>query len=561
MLKLSKFPFKTLKTRPKVSDNESTSILLQAWFIRQAMAWVYTYTTLWFRVLNNIKNIIREEMDVAWCFETYMPWLSPKEFWDKTNRWNIDDYFKLEAHWKKMYRLNPTHEEVVVPLMREFIWSYKDSDTCVYQIKDKYRNEKRAKSWLLRWRDFVMKDAYSFHSSNIGFEKYYDKMKEVYNNIFHRLWIWEDTYITVADWGVFTDKYSHEFQTILPIWEDTVYLDMQTKECYNQEVAPSKVWIDNISESKLNKREDIKHSSDIIWVEDLEQFLWIETKKTTKTIFFETDERKFIVAAVRWDYEINLIKLRMILWCKQIKFASEEKIKNITWAEIGYAWIINLPDNVQLYLDDSIKWLINFETWINKTWYHSINVNFWVDLDLPEKFYDFKEAKKGDINPKTWNVYEVYKACEVGNIFPLETKYTNAFWMKFTDKNNKEIEIIMWCYGIWVSRVMWVIAEYYMSEKWISWPENIAPATHYIIVIWEENIWKAEKIASEIEKTWWSVILDDRIWNKFWFGQKAWDCDLFWIPNRIVLSPKTLEKWWYELYNRFDNVTKIIKLW
>ena len=408
MLKLSNFPFKTSKSQPKVSDNKSTSILLQAWFIRQTMAWVYTYTTLWLKVLDNIKKIIREEMDNAWCYEVYMPWLSPKEFWDKTNRWEIEDYFKVEAHGDKFYRLNPTHEEIVVPLMQEFISSYKDSETCVYQIKDKYRNEKRAKSWLLRWRDFVMKDAYSFHATDSWFKEFYEKMKIVYMNVFNRLWIWKDTYITLADWWVFTDKYSHEFQTLLDIWEDEIYICNDCKTSHNKEVV------------------------------DLENGF-----KCTKC------------------------------WKKE---------------------------------------------------------------------------------------HEVHKACEVWNIFPLETKYTNAFGMKFTDENNKEIDIIMWCYGIWVSRVMWVLAEYFMDEKGIAWPENIAPATHYIIVIWEENIEKAIEIAKKIEKEWWSVILDDRMWKNYWFGQKAWDSELFWIPNRIVLSPKTLEQGGYELQKRGEEEKMIVKI-
>lgn len=403
MIRLSKLPFKTLKTIPNVSDNKSTWILLQAWFIRQVMAWVYTYTTLWLRVLNNIEKIVREELDNYWCFETYMPWLSPKELWDKTWRWEIDDYFKVDAHWDKQYRLNPTHEELVVPLMQDFINSYKDSNTCVYQIKDKYRNEKRAKSWLLRWRDFIMKDAYSFHYSNEDFEKYYEWMKKVYMKIFDRLWLWKDTYITIADWWVFTEKHSHEFQVILSIWEDEIYI---CKNCW------------------------LSHNKEII------------------------------------DKE-NGFK------CKNCN--SNECI--------------------------------------------------------------------------------IEKASEVWNIFPLETKYTNAFQMKFNDENNNEQDVIMWCYGIWISRLMWVIAEYNLQENTIKWPSNIAPADYYIIVIWEENINIAESISKKLESEWKTVILDDRMNKKIWFWQKARDCELFWIPNRIVISQKTIENWGYEIKEEWKEVT------
>ena len=405
MLKLSNFPFKTIKTRPKVSDNISTSILLQSGFIRQTMAWVYNYTTLWLKVLRKIENIVREEMDAYWASEILMSGLSPMNVWKKTGRENIEEYFKVPTYGDKYYRLNPTREEIVVPLMNEFINSYKDSGACVYQIQNKYRNEKRAKSWLLRGREFLMKDAYSFHLTDEEFTEYYEWMKKTYMKIFTRLGIEEDTLITVADGWVFTDKYSHEFQTILPIWEDDIYICSDCGVSHNKEVV-----------------------------------------------------------------DFNGFK------CSECK---SEK-------------------------------------------------------------------------------HEIKQASEVWNIFPLETKFSNPFWVKMLDKNNKEQDVIMGCYGIWVSRLMWVIAEYFMWEKWIAWPESIAPADYYIIVIWEDNIEKATLIANKLEDEWKEVILDDRMWKKVWFGQKAWDCELYWIPNRVVVSPKTIEQGGYELLSRWED-SKIIK--
>lgn len=559
MIKLSNFPIKTLKSSPKISDNKSTSILLQAWFIRQTMAGVYNYTTLWLKVLRNIEKIVREEMDNYWASELYMSALSPKDVWDKTGRWDIEEYFKLPTYDEKYYRLNPTHEEIVVPLMDEFINSYKDSNTCVYQIQTKFRNEKRAKSGLLRWREFIMKDAYSFHINQKDFENYYEWMKKVYLKIFDKLWLWKDTYIALADGWVFTEKFSHEFQTLLPIWEDIIYIDEKAWISFNQEVCPSKVWTENVQDEKLLEKQDISHGDDVIWVEALEKFLWVPAIKATKTMFYETDKGEFIVASLRWDYEINEIKLRKIIWCKTLTFASEQRVKEVIWTRNGFAWIVNLPKSwITLYIDDSVETMTNFETWTNKDGYHSINVNFWRDLEKPKKFYDFKDAKEWDYNPETWNKFIVKKACEVWNIFPLETKFSNPFGLKMLDENNKEQNVIMWCYGIWVSRLMWVIAEYYMSENTILWPESVAPADYYIIVIWEENLEKSLEIAIKLEKEWKSVILDDRMWKKVWFWQKAWDCELFWIPNRIVISPKTIELWGYELLQRGQE-SKIIK--
>lgn len=408
MLRLENFAFKTLKSRPVVSDNVSTSILLQAGFIRQTMAGVYNYTTLGLKVLRNIENIVREEMDNYGANEMLLSALSPRDLWEKTGRWDkVDVLFKVPAHEGKEYALNPTHEEVVTPLMNEFIESYKDAGKCVYQIQNKFRNEKRAKSGILRGREFLMKDAYSFHIDADEFDQYYQGMQKVYMSIFARLGLQDSTVMCVADGGDFTERFSHEFQVVTPIWEDTIYI---CEDC------------------------GLGHNDEVL------------------------DEDK------------------------------------------------------------------NFEC-----------------------------KSCGSKN------YKIEKASEVGNIFPLETKFSNAFGLKMSDENNKPQDVLMGCYGIWISRLMWVIAEYFMTEKWIAWPESIAPATHYIIVMGEEAIQKAEELAVKLESQWNRVILDNRKGKKFGFGQKAGDCELFGIKNRIAITPKTLEQGGYELTIRGEE-SQIIAL-
>ena len=395
MIKLSKFPFKTLKTVPNWSDNKSTWILLQAGFIRQTMAGVYTYTTLWLKVLRKIENIVREEMNNYGAFESLLPALSPKEIWEKTGRWDsIDVMFHLPAANNKEFWLNSTHEELITPLMWDFIQSYKDLPVCVYQIQNKFRNEKRAKSGLLRWREFLMKDAYSFHSSNEDFEKYYEWMKWVYLKIFEKLGLWEDTIIALADWWTFTDKYSHEFQVKIEIGEDTIYKCSDCGVNFNEELI------------------------------DLEKGF------------------------------------------KCVKCGCEKS--------------------------------------------------------------------------------EKFSASEIWNIFPLETKFTSAFWVKYLAENNKMEIPLMWCYGIWVSRAMWLIAEKFAWEKWIKWPENVAPAKYYIAAIWEESLEKVDEIIEKLNINKSEIILDDRMWKKIGFGQKMCDAELLWIPNVIVISKKTLEENSYE---------------
>ncbi len=547
MIKLSKFPFKTQKFTPNGSDNKSTWVLLQAGLIRQVMAGVYTYTTLWLKVLRKIEKIVKQEMDDYGAYETLMPALSPKELWEQTWRWDsIDVAFHVPAANNKEYSLNSTHEEVVTPLMKEFIQSYKDLPTCVYQIQNKFRNEKRAKSWILRWREFLMKDAYSFHSDDEEFVNYYEWMKKVYMNIFERIGLWEDTIIALADWWTFTDKYSHEFQVKLDIGEDTIYKDPKTWICYNQEIAPSKVWkeFENLDEEPKEMEEVFWEG--LIWVDVLSKFLNIEVERTTKTILFEDENKRVIAAAVRWDYDVNEIKLKKVLWVKELKLLPEERVLEVTWSVVWYAGMIGLPDDVIKVWDDSCKNRVNFEMWANKENYHSINVNFWRDLPEPEKFYDIKDAKKWDKNPETWEVYEVFKASEIWNIFPLETKFTKAFDVTYLDENGKLQTPIMGCYGIWVSRAMWIVAEKFAKENGIAWPENIAPADYYIVVLWD-NLEKAEQLAKRFEAEWKEVILDDRMGKKFGFGAKMKDAELLGIPHIIVISDKTVEKWAYEL--------------
>ncbi len=401
MLQLSRFPIKTLKSSPKVSDNRSTSLLLQAGFIRQEMAGVYNYLPLGLRVLRNIENIVREEMNATGASEILMASLSNKESWLKTKRWDtVDVLFKLEWSGGKEYGLNPTHEEVVTPLMQEFIQSYKDLNNMnVYQFQNKFRNEARAKSWLLRGREFIMKDLYSFNKNQEDLDVYFEEVRKAYVRVFDRLGIGKDTLYAFASGWAFS-KFSYEFQTILGIGEDNIYVCEDCWQAHNDEIVGDP---------------------------------------------FEC---------------VN---------CKS-------------------------------------------------------------------------------------NKYKIIKTSEVGNIFKLGTKFSDAFGLKYTDADGTSNPVYMGCYGIGVSRLMGVIAEYMMDDKWLVWPANIAPASHYIIVIWD-NLEQAKKLASELEAKWWEVLIDDR---DVGFWQKAADADLLGIPERIIISDKTKEKWGYEIKGRLSEETQII---
>ena len=561
MLKLSTFPFNTLKTKPKVSDNLSTSLLLQGSYIRQTMAWVYEFLPMWYRVYKNIENVIREEMDNAGYHEMLMWVLTPRDLWETTSRWEIPEYFKVPGWGSSEYRISPTAEENVTSIFKEFIQSYKDLPTCVYQIQKKFRNEKRAKSGLLRWREFVMKDAYSFHANIQDFEEFYEKVIIAYNKIFDRLGIWADTVMADADGWAISDKNSHEFQTFLPIWEDIIVQDSNWY-CFNLELASGIPDNKNIDD-KEEKIEFFDSIPEIVSIEKMSEYFSAPDWKMLKTVIFKTESGKYFSVMIRWDLEINEIKVAKFIrknFKEEFIQATEEELLELG---IVRGFVTPLKNSIFKnflwnFADDSLKTVKNFFAWANKIAYSTKNVNI-SDLEISE-FGDFSEPVEWFTSKNVPGEKLTFrKACEVWNIFHLWDKYSKPFGLSFLDENNQTVDKVeMWCYGIWVTRLMWVLAEYFMTEKWISWPENVAPYDYFILVMWDENLEKAVELAKNLEKEWKTVILDDRMWKKIWFGQKASDCELWWIPNRIVISPKTIEAGWYELTKKWTE-SKIVK--
>ena len=541
--------FGKTKKDSKKYDSANATYLQKGGFIDQVMAGTYTYLTLGLRVLNKIEQIIREEMDTIGQ-EVLMPALTPIANWQKTGRFETVDILMkatpanifAKAKNDTEYVLNPTHEEIVTPLAQRFVLSYKDFPFALYQIQNKFRNEPRVKSGLLRGREFRMKDLYSFHTSEADLKEYYEKSKGAYLRVFKRLGIGKDTVISLASGGSFTDDYSHEFQTLCETGEDTLYYDKSTNTYFNKEVAPSKAPKVDYKDEVMLPRKDIEDKG-IIGVGELAKFLNIPVEKTTKTLIFETDDNRVIVAAVRGGYDINEDKLRKVAKCKALKLASATTVKNVTGAEVGYAGILNLPKDIDMYLDESVGNRLNFETGANKTHFHSANINFGRDLPIPAKFYDIKVAKAGDLDPKTGVEYQVFKASEVGNIFPLYTKFTEAFDYKFIDRDGKEKPIYMGCYGIGPSRIMGIIVEKFHDEKGIIWPSSVSPFRVHLIGLdlKDESIKsKVCQVYKVLKENNVEVLFDDR--EETTAGNKFADADLIGIPVRLVISKRAGDK-------------------
>jgi prolyl-tRNA synthetase len=358
-MKYSQLFVKTQKELPSQENSKNAELLIRAGFIKKEMAGVFSYLPLGLRVLRKVEEIVRDEMNKVDAVEILMPVMAPKENWVKTGRWDtVDILYKLETELDRHSALSPTHEEIVTPLMQNYCQSHKDFPLCVYQIQTKFRKEPRAKSGLLRGREFLMKDAYSFHSTEADFDRYYEIQKEAYHKVYERIGLGDLTHVVAASGGDFSE-FSHEFQTICETGEDTVFHVKSTGEYLNKEIAPSKAPAVSYSDKEEMAMED-KEGKGIIGVEELSEFLNIPVEKTTKTLLFQTDKGDLIAAAVRGGYDVNEIKLKKVVGCKSLALASEEVVKKVTGAEVGFAGLLNLSKEVKVFMDDSMQFLFLF---------------------------------------------------------------------------------------------------------------------------------------------------------------------------------------------------------
>ncbi|MCX7996915.1 MAG: proline--tRNA ligase [Patescibacteria group bacterium] len=549
------------KTNKTSQEYESTNAtyLIKAGFVDQVMAGGYTFLTLGNRVLQKIENIVREEMDTI-STEVLMPSIVPTALWEQSGRLEtIDVLMKTIPANKKAaekndseYVLNCTHEDVVTPLAKKLYPSYRDLPMTVYQIQTKFRNEPRAKSGLLRCREFRMKDMYSFHTTNEDLLRFYEVVKEAYWRVYERLGLKDYTYVALASGGDFTKNFSHEFQVKVRAGEDVLFHVPSKNLTFNREVAPSMAPPIDDSAEELKPLEHVE-SPGMIGVQQIADFLGIPTTKTIKTMLFEDQDGKVIAAAVRGDYDVDENKLKKAAGVESLTLASEATIKRVTGAEIGYAGILNLPAEVRVLVDDALKGRRNMEMGANRTNYHSVNVNFGRDLPEPEQYYDIKVAKEGDLYPETGELYEVFRAAEVGNIFPLETKFSKAFDYKFIDNEGKQQLVYMGSYGIGTSRIMGVLVELFHDDKGIIWPEAVAPyRVHLIGIALDDSAVRAraEEVYKMLTAKGVEVLFDDRDVRP---GEKFADADLIGIPHRIVVSRKTADRVEYKRRDKTET--------
>ncbi len=547
---------KTSKEPPKDAVALSHKLLTQAGFIAQIAAGIYSFLPLGWRVLKNVDRIIREEFEKRGVQDLLMPIIHPATLWEETGRAETmkDIIVRFESKRGQDLIIAPTHEETVSDLARRFINSYKDLPVIVNQNQLKFRDEIRVQGGILRTREFMMQDAYSFDKDTEGMKKSYDLMKETYLAVFRRLGV--KTIAVAADSGAMGGSGSEEFMVLTEVGEDRIVICDECHYSANLEKATSV--IEQVKQEKEMKKMEKVEGKGVIGVEALAKHLGVDARQTTKTLLFKT-EGGIVAALVRGDYDINEVKLKNHLKVLQLALTDAATIKKLTGAEVGYAGPVNLPTSVKIVADLSIQDRTNFECGGNETNFHLINVNFERDFPTPE-FVDIRAVKTGDTCPKCEKgKVKMEHGIEVGHIFQLGQKYSLSMGINYADEKGVSTPVEMGCYGIGMSRVVAATVEQSHDEKGIIWPKGIAPfAVHLIALNLDQKSMrkKAEKLHESLQKKGIEVLFDDREISP---GKKFADSDLIGIPIRLTLSPRSIEAGGVEWKERGIDTTQVLK--
>lgn len=566
-MKMSKLFVTTLRENPADAEVISHQLLVRAGFIRRLTSGVYSYLPLMWRVLKKVENIVREEMNAAGAQELLMPVLQPAELWMESGRWHVygKELMRLKDRHDRACCLGPTHEEVITTIVKNEINSYRRLPVNLYQIQNKFRDEIRPRFGLLRGREFIMKDAYSFHSSHEDMLREYDNMALAYTNIFKRCGL--ETRIVRSDSGAIGGSVSHEFMVITQTdsgESDILYCD-KCEYAANSNRAESILLPANtdggFGEAKIV---DTPATSTI---DALAKFLNVDPSTICKSMVYLVDSEP-VLALIRGDQAVEEIKLLNAVGGSQIRIASDEEIRdflgkcNIT---VATGFIGPKGVKFKIVADPGVKELKNFVVGCNETDKHLVGANWGKDLDLPSVIKDIRLAQKGDQCPECDGHLLVTRGIEVGNIFQLGTKYSEAMNATYQDENGQEKHFVMGCYGIGVSRTASSAVERYYDKDGIQWPMAIAPY-HVIIVpvnVSDDEQFKvATKIYEDLLEKNVEVVLDDRDERA---GVKFKDADLIGYPLRITVG-KTLSEGQVELKIRATNevnkvdVNKIVSL-
>lgn len=527
----------TLREVPADAEAKSHQLLLRAGFIRQNTSGVYSYMPLANKVIHKIQSIVREEMEKINAVEMLMPALQQAETWQESGRWYTygPELMRLKDRHGREFALGATHEEVITSIVRDEVKSYKRLPLTLYQIQSKFRDEKRPRFGLLRGREFIMKDAYSFHSSAESLDETYNDMYQAYTNVFTRCGL--NFRPVIADSGAMGGKDTHEFMALSDVGEDTIAYSDQSLYAANIEMAEVKE-TDAGEQAEMKELQEV-HTPSVKTIEEVAAFLGISPSDCIKSMLMKADGR-FVLVLTRGDHEVNDVKVKNLLQAEIIEFASAEEVAEITGTEPGFVGPVGLDREIEIFADFAVKAMANAAAGANKTDYHYQNVNISRDAHNVT-FADLRFIQEGDPSPDGKGTIRFAKGIEVGQVFKLGTRYSEAMDATYLDENGRAQPMLMGCYGIGISRTLSAIVEQHHDDKGLIWPLEVTPYDLHILALNMKNdaqVQLAEKLYEEFKANGYDVLFDDRAERA---GVKFADSDLIGLPIRITVGKRADE--------------------
>lgn len=531
-MRQSKTFIPTLREVPADAEAISHQLLVKGGYIRQTASGIYSYLPLGTKVLRKVEAIIREELDRTGASEMLMPALQPAELWKETGRWKVygPELMRLHDRNNREFALGPTHEEVTTSLVRDELNSYKKLPLTVYQIQTKYRDEQRPRFGLLRGREFIMKDAYSFHADYKSLDEEYETISDAYHRIFKRVGL--NFRAVVADSGAMGGKDTHEFMALASVGEDTIAYSDVSDYAANIEMAEvlDQGQKPNTEALALEKVE----TPDVKTMQQVADYLGHMLEEGLKAVVFKVDDRLVMVIS-RGDHEINDIKVKNLYQAQIVELAAEAEVKELLGAGFGSLGPINVHEDIDVIADNSVKYVVNVTCGANEDGFHYKNVNPERDFQV-KQYADLRFIKAGDPSPDGNGTIQFAEGIEIGQVFKLGEFYAEKMQAKFLDEQGKAQNLIMGCYGIGVSRTLAAAVEQHSKEGAIVWPKSISPFQVHLISLnpkKDEQRELADRLYERLLEAGVDVLYDDR---KERAGVKFADSDLIGVPVRVTVG-------------------------
>jgi prolyl-tRNA synthetase len=557
-MRASQFFISTLKEAPAEAELLSHKLMLRAGLIKKLGSGLYTWMPLGLRVLRRVEHIVREEMNLAGAVELLMPAVQPAELWQETGRWDVfgPQMLKIKDRHERDFCFGPTHEEVITDIARKEIRSYRQLPLNFYQIQTKFRDEIRPRFGVMRAREFMMKDAYSFHVNYQDLEREYRNMHEAYSRIFSRLGL--NFRAVAADTGAIGGTGSHEFHVLADSGEDAIAYSPASDYAANVELAEALAPAQ--SRAAATKKMEKVPTPGKTTCEDVTALLNLPLSRSVKALAVVNEDTMFMLL-VRGDHQLNEVKAAKLPGLDPFRFATDKEIEARIGCRPGYIGPVGAPADVMVIADRSVAVMSDFVCGANEAGFHLTGVNFGRDLPEPALVADIRNAVAGDPSPDGQGTLELCRGIEVGHIFQLRTKYSAAMKATFLDEDGKPQVPEMGCYGIGVSRIVAAAIEQGNDEKGIIWPLPMAPFRIAIAPIGYRKSAEVRKIADqlhdELQAAGIDVLLDDRDERP---GVMFADLELIGVPHRVTIGERGLKEGKIEYQSRTDKTAATIEL-